>query len=395
MRILQVSEFIETVNIILKESLSGEELAVEGEVSGFRVSQGQWVSFDLKDEKALVNVFLPVWNLRLPIEDGFKVRVIGLPRVYPKYGKFSLSAERIELAGEGALKKALAMLRARLEKEGIFDPSRKRDLPRFPQRIALIASRESAAFGDFVRILDERWGGVEIDLYHVLVQGERAPQDIVRAIQTAQTKKYDALVMTRGGGSLEELMAFNDEQVVRAVYASKIPTLVAIGHERDVTLAEEAADVRASTPTDCARRLVPDRRDVQYELSTLVSVIDSRFVRLIEDRRDIISHALSAPSIWLASKRDSLSRVNEKCLLLVEQWIASLRDCLSSRVRLLASLDPTAVLSRGYAIIRDASGGTISSVTGLSVGQSVALVLRDGEAETKILKYAKKGNKTN
>ena len=384
MRILQVSEFIETVNFVLKESWGTEEVGVEGEVSGYRVSQGQWVSFDLKDDKALVNVFLPVWNLRVPIEDGIKVRVIGLPRVYPKYGKFSLSAERIELAGEGALKKALALLRARLEKEGIFDPSRKRELPRFPQRIALVASRESAAYGDFIRIMSERWGGVEIDLYHVLVQGERAPKDIVRAIQTAQSKNYDALILTRGGGSLEELMAFNDEQVVRAVYASKIPTLVAIGHERDITLAEEAADVRASTPTDCARRLVPDRRDVQYELSTLVSGIDSRFIRLIEDRRDAITHALSAPSIWLASKRDALSRVNEKCLRLVEQWIASLRERISNRVRLLASLDPTSVLSRGYAIIRDASGNTISSVTGLSVGQSVALVLRDGEAETTI-----------
>ncbi len=384
MRILQVSEFIETVNFVLKESWGTEEVGVEGEVSGYRVSQGQWVSFDLKDDKALVNVFLPVWNLRVPIEDGIKVRVIGLPRVYPKYGKFSLSAERIELAGEGALKKALALLRARLEKEGIFDPSRKRELPRFPQRIALVASRESAAYGDFIRIMSERWGGVEIDLYHVLVQGERAPKDIVRAIHTAQSKNYDALILTRGGGSLEELMAFNDEQVVRAVYASKIPTLVAIGHERDITLAEEAADVRASTPTDCARRLVPDRRDVQYELSTLVSGIDSLFGRIIESRRDIISNALNAPSIWLASKRDSLSRVNEKCLRLVEQWIASLRDHLSNRVRLFASLDPTAVLSRGYAIIRDASGSTISSVTGLSVGQSVALVLRDGEAETTI-----------
>jgi exodeoxyribonuclease VII large subunit len=368
----------------LKESWGTEEVGVEGEVSGYRVSQGQWVSFDLKDDKALVNVFLPVWNLRVPIEDGIKVRVIGLPRVYPKYGKFSLSAERIELVGEGALKKALALLRARLEKEGIFDPSRKRELPRFPQRIALVASRESAAYGDFVRIMSERWGGVEIDLYNVLVQGERAPKAIVRAIQEAQTKTYDALIMTRGGGSFEELMAFNDEQVVRAIYASKIPTLVAIGHERDTTLAEEAADVRASTPTDCARRLVPDRRDVQYELSTLVSEMDSRMGRLIENRQNIISHALNAPNIWLTTKREALFRTREDCKRLVEQWIASLLDRLSNSMRLLSSLDPSAVLSRGYAIVRDSSGTTITSVAGLSVGQSVNLVLRDGEAETTI-----------
>src|SRR5258706_7413296 len=142
MRLFQVSEFIEVVNTVLKETMSAEVFAVEGEVSGYRVSQGQWVSFDLKDDKALVNIFMPVWNLRVPLEDGIRVRDFGTPRLYPKYGQISISAERIELAGEGALKKALALLRERLEREGLFDPSRKRSLPRFPERIALIASTE-------------------------------------------------------------------------------------------------------------------------------------------------------------------------------------------------------------------------------------------------------------
>ncbi len=155
MRVLAVSEFVEVVNLTLRETWGGEEIAIEGEVSGYRVSQGQWVSFDLKDDKALVNVFMTVWQLKVPVEDGFRVRVFGTPRVYPKYGKFSLSAERVELAGEGELRKALAMLHARLEKEGMFDATRKRLLPRFPQRIALIASKESAAYGDFIRVLNE------------------------------------------------------------------------------------------------------------------------------------------------------------------------------------------------------------------------------------------------
>lgn len=384
MRVLQVSEFIEIVNGVLRETLGAEVIAVEGEVSGYRVSQGQWVSFDLKDDKSLVNIFMPVWNLNVPVEDGIKVRVFGLPRVYPKYGKFSISAERIELAGEGALKKALALLRARLEKEGMFDPSRKRQLPRFPRRIALVASRESAAYGDFIRVLGERWGGLEIDLYHVLVQGEKAPKDLVAAIEAANCHPslraersnlgsdqvaaspsaprndnyYDVLVMTRGGGSLEELMAFNDEQVVRAVRGSRIPTLVAIGHERDLTLAEEAADVRGSTPTDCARRLVPDRKDALYELATLVGAVESSLTRLVED-----AHA-------------AIDRVVGRA----ESWIAVLGERLAAHVRVLASLDPKAVLRRGYAILKDADGQGITSVKRLSVGDPVTAILKDGEA---------------
>lgn len=358
MKTLQVSEFIEIVNGVLRETLSGEAFAVEGEVSGYRVSQGQWVSFDLKDDKGLLNIFLPLWNLNVPVEDGMRVRVYGMPRVYPKYGKFSISAERVEPVGEGALKKALAALRLRLEKEGLFDPARKRSLPRFPSRIALVASRESAAYGDFIRVMNERWGGIEIDLYHVIVQGEKAPMDVVNAIAQAQEGAYDALVLTRGGGSFEELMAFNDERVVRAIRASRIPTLVAIGHERDITLAEEAADVRGSTPTDCARRLVPDRKDVLYELAASVTTIEMKIVSRIDEAQDSMDRAIRAASFW----------------------IGTLKDRLQAHLRLLASLDPKAVLTRGYAILKDGKGRSLSSVRGLKVGQDVHAILQDGEA---------------
>lgn len=384
MRILQVSEFLETVNSILRETLSSELFAIEGEVSGYRVSQGQWVSFDLKDAKALVNVFLPLWQLNVPVEDGIRVRVFGLPRIYPKYGKFSLTAERIELAGEGAIRKALALLRARLEKEGIFDVTRKRALPRFPRRIALIASRESAAYGDFLRVLGERWGGLEINLYHVLVQGERAPQDIVWAIGAAQDAEYDVLIMTRGGGSLEELMAFNDERVVRAIHASRIPTLVAIGHERDVTLAEEAADIRGSTPTDCARRLVPDRRDVLYEISAMTESLEAAFRLRCERRSAIIERSIAAPAAWIANRHAELDLLSTRCSAGMRQWFTGLADRLAAVTRLLTSLDPKSVLARGYAMVRDGSGNVLTSVRALSVGDAVALTLSDGEAGARI-----------
>jgi len=389
MKVLVVSEFLEIVNGVLRETMGAELFAVEGEVSGFRVSQGQWVSFDLKDDKSLVNVFLPLWNLSVPVEDGMRVRVFGVPRVYPKYGKFSLSAERIELAGEGALKKALAMLRARLDAEGIFDPTRKRALPRFPERIALIASRESAAYGDFIRVCHERWGGLEIDVYHVLVQGDRAPQDIVNAIVEAQRGLYDVLVLTRGGGSLEELMAFNDEKVVRAIHGSKIPTLVAIGHERDITLAEEAADVRGSTPTDCARRLIPDRRDVLYELATMTERIETTFLSHLEDRHLVIDRALHAPETWIMQRRAQFDLVSASCIANASSWVRDLRERLSADVRLLSSLDPSGVLKRGYAILRNVRGETVSSLKSLKVGDAAMATLKDGTVDVTVTRIGK------
>lgn len=376
-RVLPVSAFVEVVNATLKETWPND-IAIEGEVSGFRVSQGQWVSFDLKDGKALVNVFMTVWNLRVPVEDGMKVRVFGSPRVYPKYGKFSLSAERVEVSGEGSLRRALALLRQRLEKEGLFDPSRKRGLPRFPQRIALIASRESAAYGDFLRILDERWRGLEVDSYHVVVQGESSPRSVMAALEAAQSGEYDAIVITRGGGSFEDLMAFNDEALVRAIHASRIPTLVAIGHERDITLAEEVADIRGSTPTDCARRLVPDRKDVSYEIATMQEGIDDRFRLLFEQCRHVLERVMVAPGLWLHARQMDMRRHMETLDARCSHWFESVRQRLATWVAILSSLDPKQVLARGYAILRTPSGEIVSSRMQAKDGQALDVLLQDG-----------------
>ncbi len=389
MRILTVSDFLGLVNELLKTLADREPFAVEGEVSGYRVSQGQWVSFDLKDEQGMVNVFMPIWKLNVPIEDGMKVRVHGVGRIYPKYGKFSLSAERVEPVGEGALKKALAALRLKLEKEGLFDSSRKRALPRFPQTIALIASRESAAYGDFIRIVNERWGGLEIDSYHVKVQGEGAAQDVMHALKQAEQGDYDAIIITRGGGGFEELMAFNDEQLVRAIHASKIPTLVAIGHERDVTLAEEAADVRGSTPTDCARRLVPDRRDVLYELASLQGGIEGSLLQWFERGHTLIDRALQAPVVWLSGRKGLIDARLTSLNASVDGWLRDLQERIQSRTRLLASFDPTAVLKRGYAILRTESGHALTSVKSLKTGQNATVALHDGDASVTVTRVGK------
>ncbi len=384
--VFTVSDFIAHVNGVLGKCWNAEDLAIEGEVCGFRVSQGQWVNFDLKDEQGLVSVFMTVWNLRFPLEDGMRAQVYGQPRIYPKFGKFSLTATRVEPVGEGALKKALAALQARLETEGLFEVSRKRQLPVFPERIALIASRDSAAYGDFVRIVGERWRGLQIDLYHVKVQGDGAPQDIVGAIRNANLRAddYDALVLTRGGGSLEELMAFNDEQVVRAIHGSKIPTLVGIGHERDLSLAELAADVRGSTPTDCARRLVPDRKDVLRDLAFKSESIERMLRDDIRRKQELLERSLLAPRSWVDRQKQEISRLSFAADANVRQWLRALTDRYRSHHRLLASLDPKGVLARGYAMLRDARGRTVVGVSSLSPGQMLTAVLRDGEGDLRV-----------
>ncbi|KAA0207063.1 exodeoxyribonuclease VII large subunit [Candidatus Uhrbacteria bacterium] len=371
MHILSVSQFVAYLNDTFKAIWDANEAAIEGEVSEFRISQGQWVSFNLKDETALINCFLVLNKLRLPIEDGMRVRLYGTPRVYPKWGKLSFNVERVELVGEGALRKALAALRAKLDAEGLFDPSRKRELPRFPSRIALIASRESAAYGDFVRIVNERWRGLEIDLYHAVVQGEKAPDSVMSALARANTSPgpsserrggYDVVVITRGGGSFEELTAFNDERLVRAIYASKIPTLVAIGHERDVTLAEEVADVRGSTPTDCARRLVPDRRDVLFELAQIETSLSEALLRSIKTGRETILRATTG----------------------ADRWLDTFRMRVASLLRLVSSFNPESVLKRGFALLTAPDGSLITSAAQAKPGLAVSIRLRDGSVGARI-----------
>lgn len=385
MHVFSVADFLTYVNETFRAVWDPQAACLEGEVSEFRVSQGQWVNFNLKDADATVSVFMVLRNLAFPVEDGMRVRLYGMPRVYAKYGKFSFSADRVEPVGEGALKKALAALRSKLAAEGLFDPSRKRELPRFPKRVALIASRESAAYGDFVRILNERWSGLELDAYHAIVQGEKAPESVMRAIESAHANgPYDVLVITRGGGSFEELMAFNDEHLVRAIFASKIPTLVAIGHERDVTLAEEAADVRGSTPTDCARRLVPDKRDILYEIATLEQGIADALEEHIYDGKLRMERAITGAERWALLVRQRADGVSSRAYDGFFTWKRHMSDRVDGLLRLVRSFNPEAVIRRGFAIVSAEDGSIITSKTKAKTGNRVNIRLRDGSFGARI-----------
>lgn len=356
-----VSDFVSAIN----QTLSGAypDVEVEGEVSSFNINQKKFVFFDLKDEQASVSCFLMAFNLRVPLEDGMKVKVKATPKLTDK-GRFSLTVKKIELSGEGTLKRAYEILKARLEKEGLFDPSRKRPLPEYPQKVGIIASETSAGYGDFVKITNKRWGGVEFQLAHVQVQGDSAPNQIIAALKhmNEMAEILDVIVIIRGGGSLEDLAVFNDESLVRAVAASRVPTLVGIGHEVDVTLTDLVADVRASTPSNSAEILLPDKVSYGHTINALANQLHSSIERLIEGRR-----------------QDYLQQIDEA----MSQLLDRAQNRLDSLARTLHGYDPKMALRRGYAVAR-LGNKVLRSGKGLKAGSLVVLELSDAIVDTEV-----------
>lgn len=363
---LSVSEFVASLNQTLEFAYSNVSIA--GELANFRVSKGQWVYFDIKDEQASLKCFGTVFQLPGPLEGGILVKVRGLPKMHPQYG-FSFNIQSIQPIGEGALKKIADLLALKLDKEGLFDESRKRPLPFPPSRIGLITSSESAAYADFVKIINERWSGVNIDLIDVVVQGELAPSSITTAISQFNelSDPPDVLVIIRGGGSAEDLWAFNTEQVTRAVAASRIPTLVAIGHEIDISLAELAADQRASTPSNAAQLIVPDRRQAMVALNNDSQKLHRAIEKFIDQTKQL-----------LANKQDLLTDQ-------VDQILSRAKEQLNTQIQLLAVLSPRAALDRGYAIVRQ-STKLVRSGRNIIPGAILDISLIDADIKTEVLK---------
>ncbi len=349
--VLSVSELRDYINQTL--TYAYPLIVVQGEVSGYKVNQGKWVFFDLKDAETTISCFMTTYQLKTVLEDGMLIRVAATPNL-TKWGRFSLTVKSVELAGEGEVKRAFDLLKAQFEREGLFDPARKRVLPAFPQRIGLITSTEAAAYNDFVTIARDRWPLVEIMHTHVHVQGMQAPADVVRAIQSFNLNQadLDALVVIRGGGSAEDLQAFNHEDVVRAVYGSHIPTIVGIGHEDDVSLAELAADVRAATPTDAARRLLPDQHDVARQLRALAE----RQSRATRDHLQAVARQIA---IFESHVRrvyrvagGQLTTLSDRLDRAMQRRLTDWRHTLDLMRRTLDGANPSRILARGYAIAR-------------------------------------------
>jgi exodeoxyribonuclease VII large subunit len=295
------------------------------------------------------------------------VRVSGQPRLHPQFG-FSLTVQSLQPSGEGALKKAFELLKATLNREGLFDPGRKRQLPYPPAKIALVTSLESAAYVDFTKILNVRWPFADLEIYDTQVQGEAAPGQIVAglAAANAEAELADVLVMTRGGGSADDLVAFNDERVVRAIASSRIPTMVAIGHEKDESLSELAADKRASTPSNAAELLVPDRHAELVNIKQLRTFLSQNMQTMITHEKDRVTELGQKFAEQLSSQYRQAS-----------QEISRLRQ-------LLAAYNPQLILSHGYALVRKSSGELLRSVNDVQPKDRITAQLTDGQLDAEV-----------
>ncbi len=405
---LSVSEFVTIVKTHLQTAVG--QVVVQGEISGFNIAKEKLVFFELKDKQSRVTCFMMKWQLQTAIEDGMEVKVTGYPSLFQNSGRFHMRVQKVEPVGEGALQRAFELLKKKLEKEGLFAPERKRAIPRFPETIGLVTSPDAAAYTDVLRILNNRWGNLEIRLTPTGVQGQEAINQIVGAIEYQnQVIKPSVIILTRGGGSLEDLQAFNSEEVARAVFSSRIPVVCAVGHERDITIADLVADVRASTPSNAAERVVPDRREIIFEINTLLKQAEDSLLNQLQTHDDRTNdsvrrietvfrnkiqlfHDLKATlqkNFWLYLQnmeyfRTKVSERSDRLALNITTNVKRAQEKLSSLHNLLKSLNPERVLARGYSMTLSADGKIIKSSSELELNQKVTTKLSQGQFDSKI-----------
>jgi exodeoxyribonuclease VII large subunit len=381
-QILTVSQF----NQLIDEILSPLQVIVEGELSGINTNSGRWFFATLKDNEASVGLFAPLgrisnWQV---LQEGMRVRVDGWPRLYQKTGRFSLFARSILPAGKGALKEAYEKLKRDLEALGYFDPARKRPLPPFIRRIGLISAPDSRAYSDFVTILNSLSSGIRVDFYPVLVQGNQAIDKIRSAFNffNCHPDRYDLLVLTRGGGSLEDLLPFNSRVLAEVVYGSQIPVLAAIGHEKDENLIDLVADIRAATPTAAAQTINSCQQQFLLVIGQLAEEIIRGYQESVLSGGEQLGNLVNNLFFYYQrqfQRADLLfTRLREATSRLSGQ-VAFERKNLISLTKLLASFDYRNVLRRGFTLTINNRGKIITASNQVLLGDRIMTRLYRGE----------------
>ena len=385
--VLPVSLFVSSARLIVERHLG--LVWVSGEVSNFSRAASGHCYFVLKDDQAQVRCVMyrqKVQLLGLALRDGEQVEVRATPTIYEARGEFQLTVETVRRSGFGALYERFARLKARLEAAGWFAAARKRELPDFPRAIGLVTSPRAAALRDVLATLKRRMPSVPLILYPASVQGDGAAKEITAAIAAANAHaKVDVLIVCRGGGSIEDLWAFNEEMVARAVLESRLPIVSGVGHESDFTICDIVADARAPTPTAAAAIVAPDRTELLSRLLTTARRWGRALQRRMQ-RLDLASRRLVHPAARLAQQGERLERAAVRWQRATAARVESLAQCLSRLEAGLKHLSPQNVLDRGYGIVTTASGAIVQDVAQIAVGAEVELTLARGSASAQITK---------
>lgn len=382
-RIYTVSELTADIKSLLEENFSF--IWIFGEISNFRMPASRHFYFTLKDENAQISAVMfrgQNRNLKFDLEDGMNVTGLGRLSVYAPRGNYQIILEYLEPAGVGALQVAFEQLKARLSAEGLFDKEHKKYLP-FYLKISVITSPTGAVVHDVLKIVNRRFPNVHIEIVPVKVQGQGADMEIVAGIELLNRREdSDVAILGRGGGSLEDLHAFNSEIVARAVFASKIPIISAVGHETDFTICDFVADIRASTPSAAAELVIPLKDDLARECIRLSMSLKMRFYRYIERQRSLlneISEKLTHPSRKIQDLRLKTDDLGTRLVRAFINSIRQKRERLSWRADRLHALSPVAILSRGYSITRTIPDArVVTNSETVNKGQNLEVILAKG-----------------
>ena len=383
--ITQINEYIRNM-MDSDRLLSG--IAVCGEISNYKVYPSGHHYFTLKDEGAALKCVMfkgSAMRLRFRPDNGMKVIAMGKVTVYPRDGAYQLYCTALAMDGVGDLHAAFEQLKAKLSAQGLFDPAHKQQIPKYPGTIGIITSSAGAAVHDMIRILRRRYPLTRVRLLPVRVQGAEAPDEIAAAIRYANYHKLaDVLIVGRGGGSIEDLWAFNDERVAYAIYDSQIPVISAVGHEPDITISDFVSDLRAATPSNAAELAVPDQEALRQAMDTLSAAMATALTKQLSAARRHLkvladSYCLKSPMGYIGQRRENLDNMRSRLISAQSTLVGQRKQRFIALTAKLDAMSPLKVLSRGYAMAQTENGQMLRSVKQVSPGEQMTVNLNDGK----------------
>lgn len=386
-QVLSISQVNEYIRDLMDNNALLAGVAVKGEVSNYKVYPSGHHYFTLKDEGASLKCVMfrsSAVRLRFKIENGMKIIAVGKISVYPRDGAYQLYCSTITLDGVGDLHAAFEQLKKKLAAQGLFDPAHKKPLPAFPRTIGIVTSSAGAAIHDILLILSKRYPLASVRLFPVRVQGEEAPAEIAAAIRYANRHQLaDVLIVGRGGGSIEDLWAFNDERVAYAIFDSEIPVISAVGHEPDITISDYVADLRAATPSNAAELVVPDQNALRQTMDSYsLSMLTALQQKLKAARRhlDVLSDSscLQSADMYVKQRRSNLEQINQRLVNAEHLKINHCKQLYLTNTAKLDAMSPLKVLTRGYALVQNSKSEIIRSVKQVNPGDKLCVALSDG-----------------